>query len=239
MFIRWEPRATDTAASGWRRWKRRETWHCGAQASNARGRERTSDPACEWIRETRAVVDGSTSGSKCSAIGCRVQRRTCPTVRRRTVSILFSRPSRRARLSCATTTPWTYAHASSSMLHLSVLRENVHSPSSRPRLNLIVPGFSDGSTWFLGSSPRTVRETSETSLTRAQPTIRNVRETQPNRSESHPGRENILSTSFLACFEADHDTTRGPARAARAAKTWKRNRTCWSVLVKREKIQDQ
>lgn len=109
----------------------------------------------------------------------------------------------------------------------SVRLENVHWSSSRPRSNPTVPGFSDGSTSFLVSPRRTVRETSETpSLTSPQPTIRNVREnptrTEPNRTESHPTRENILYRSLVACSVVDYDTTRVPARAARAARTWKK-----------------
>lgn len=72
----------------------------------------------------------------------------------------------------------------------SVRLENVHWSSSRPRSNPTVPGFSDGSTSFLRSPRRTVRETSETpSLTSPQPTVRNVREnptrTEPNRIPPH------------------------------------------------------
>lgn len=109
----------------------------------------------------------------------------------------------------------------------SVRLENVHRPSSRPRSNPTVPGFSDGSTSFLVSPRRTVRETSETpTLTSPQPTIRNVREspdrTVPNRTESQPPRENILCRTVVACWVADYDTTRVPARAARAARTWEK-----------------
>ena len=157
-------------------------WRKSNQRTWERWKERRNVPACVWmIRSTHAAVEGRTSGARCSV------RPPCPSSVDAPFPPFAVVRRRRARLAWATKSPHTrlVVHAAP-----SVRLENVHWSSSRPRSNPTVPGFSDGSTSFLRSPRRTVRETSETpSLTSPQPTVRNVREnptrTEPNRIPPH------------------------------------------------------